>query len=122
MSKEPSRRAVLAGPPAIAAATVLASSAVTNAVSIGIEKAAERDRIFAAIEAHRAAVLALNAADDGYRNMSASVPGYEAASRASTEASEAEIDALRNVLACRPTTVEGVLALLDHLGQPEFSS
>jgi hypothetical protein len=30
------------------------------------------------------------------------------------------MDALRDLLSCQPTTIEGVLALLDHLGRPEF--
>jgi hypothetical protein len=61
------------------------------------------DPIFAAIEAHRAAVLALNAADEA----------------ASEEASDVEIEALRNLLSCPPTTMKGVIALLDHLGKPQ---
>jgi hypothetical protein len=47
-------------------------------------------------------------------------PGYDAANEVSSEANDVEMDALRDVLSCSPTTLEGVLALLDHLGRPQF--
>jgi hypothetical protein len=113
MKTNQSRRALLAGAP-VAVAAALAGSTVTNA------NAGEVDPIFAAIEAHRTAVLAVNAADDVTCKMRGSGPDWDAASQASSEANDDEMDALRDVLSCPPTTIAGVLALLDHLGQPQF--
>jgi hypothetical protein len=81
---------------------------------------AEFDPIFAAIEAHRTAIVAVNAADDVTCKMRGSGPDWDAASQASSEATDDEMDALREVLNCRPKTIEGVVALLDHLGRPQF--
>jgi hypothetical protein len=78
---------------------------------------ANTDPIFAKIEAHRAAVLAWQAAGDISGKMLADDPAEDAATRATTKASGAEMRALRNLLKCRPTTIAGVVALLDHLGQ-----
>jgi hypothetical protein len=114
-----SRRALLAGAP-VAAAAVLAGGTVANAAAVAMANACEVDPIFGLIEAHRAAVLAVNATDDVNCKMRPSDPNSAAASQASSTASEAEMDALRDVLSCRPTTIGGVLALLDHLGQPQF--
>jgi hypothetical protein len=80
----------------------------------------EPDPIYAAIEAHRAAIMVVNAADDVTCKMRGNDPGWDAASQASSEATDDEMDALRDVLSCRPTTIEGAIALLDHLGLPQF--
>jgi hypothetical protein len=61
----------------------------------------------------------MNSAHDISCKMRGSDPGYEAANEASSSANDDEMDALRDVLSCRPTTIGGVLALLDH-GQPQF--
>jgi hypothetical protein len=68
---------------------------------------AETDPIFGMIEAHRAAVAAVNAADDVNCKMCPSDPNSAAASQASSAASEDEMDALRELLGCGPTTLEG---------------
>jgi hypothetical protein len=47
-------------------------------------------------------------------------PGYEAAERLTSKKSDREMKALRALLRCQPTTLAGVIALLDHLGQPQL--
>jgi hypothetical protein len=82
---------------------------------------ADTDPIFAKIEAHRAAVAAWTAAGDISAKMeNKDDPGYEAAERLASKESGREMKALRALLRCRPTTLSGVIALLDHLGQPQL--
>lgn len=77
------------------------------------------DPIFEKIEAHRAAVEAMNAALAVSGKMSGDDdPAFKDADRKSTKASSIEMKALRALLGCRPTTLAGAIALLDHLGQP----
>jgi hypothetical protein len=45
-------------------------------------------------------------------------PAFKDADRKSTKAGSIEMNALRALLGCRPTTLAGAIALLDHLGQP----
>jgi hypothetical protein len=78
------------------------------------------DPIFAKIEAHRAAVTAWAAAGDISAKMDNDDPGFEAAERLTTKESSREMKALRALLRCQPTTLAGVIALLDHLGQPQL--
>jgi hypothetical protein len=78
------------------------------------------DPIFAKIGAHRAAVAAWSAAGDISGKMDSDDPGYEAAERLTSKESDREMKALRALLRCRPTTLSGVIALLDHLGQPQL--
>jgi hypothetical protein len=78
------------------------------------------DPIFAKIEAHRAAVAAWKAAGDISGKMHGDEPDYEAAERLTSKESDREMKALRALLRCRPTTLQGVIALLDHLGQPQM--
>jgi hypothetical protein len=47
-------------------------------------------------------------------------PGFGAAERLTLKESGREIKALRALLRCCPTTLSGVIALLDHLGQPQL--
>lgn len=77
------------------------------------------DPIFGKIEAHRAAVQAMLAASDFSAKLEASNnPAFEASDRTVQKACSREIKALRALLGCRPRTLAGVVALLDHLGQP----
>lgn len=77
------------------------------------------DPIFAAIECHREACRV-------YRRASAN--SCRLAERSEVQMAEdicegaisLEGEALKRLLKCRPTTLEGVGALLEHLGQPEF--
>jgi hypothetical protein len=45
-------------------------------------------------------------------------PGFDAADRLTSQASDRQMKALRALLRCRPTTPSGVIALLEHLEQP----
>jgi hypothetical protein len=81
---------------------------------------ANADPILAKIEAHRAAVTAWRAAGDISGKMDDDDPGHEAAQRLTSKESSREMKALRALLRCRPTTLAGVIALLDHLGQPQL--
>ena len=77
------------------------------------------DPIFAKIEAHRGAVEAMLAASDISAKLENSDdPGFEAADRVAARASQREMKMLRALLGCRPTTLAGAVALLDHLGKP----
>jgi hypothetical protein len=77
------------------------------------------DPIFAKIEAHRVAVEAMLAASDISAKLENNDdPGFEAADRVAARASQREMKVLRTLLGCRPTTLAGAVALLDHLGKP----
>jgi hypothetical protein len=79
------------------------------------------DPVFSKIEAHRVAVHAWQAASRISVDLEKTVdPGYEAAERVVLKESGREMKALRALLRCRPTTLSGVIALLDHLGQPQL--
>jgi hypothetical protein len=115
------RRAILAGVPTAIAAATLPVGAVTNIAAIAEAKAAaEPDPIFALIEAHKAAASAYPRVSDIYASMLSSDPGYEVASEQDQEASRQEALAVRDLMLCQPTTLAGILALLDHVGQPEL--
>jgi hypothetical protein len=68
------------------------------------------DPIFAAIAAYRAAVNAYLAAFDDED---------ESARDLIQETGSAHVDALEELLTCRPTTLPGVAALLDLLAEPD---
>jgi hypothetical protein len=93
-----SRRAALAGL-SVAAAAVAALPA---------SAAAEVDPIFAVIAEHRAAVRAYCAAfDEDDEDLVA-------------ETGSDHVDALAELVSCRPTTLPGIVALLEHLGEPDY--
>jgi hypothetical protein len=104
----PTRRALLAGAPA-AAAAALAGGAVANAVAISTAKATGADPIFAAIAEHRSAIDAYHDACHNH------APEDE-----TSELADVETDALADLLDCRPTTLAGIAALLEHLAQPQW--
>jgi hypothetical protein len=82
---------------------------------------ANTDPIFKKIEAHRDAVHSWQAASRISADLEkADDPGYEAAERLTSKESKREMKALRALLRCQPTTLAGVIALLDHLGQPQL--
>jgi hypothetical protein len=79
------------------------------------------DPIFAKIDAHRAAVHAWQAASRISADLEKNDdPGFVAADGITTKESGREMKALRALLRCRPTTLAGIIALLDHLGQPQL--
>jgi hypothetical protein len=142
----PSRRALLAGAPA-AAAAALAGGTIANTVAIGMAKTAEVDPIFVAIEHERAAYadyLATAAAadiDDPIPPPLRDDPDFEEANKrrvarpehkawwarwkeadaAHTEAAQRLWTAREAFLQTRPTSVAGLIAFIDHIEGP-FSS
>ena len=116
----PSRRALLTGAPAVAAAALAAGTAATGlATAMAAPLAA--DPIFAVIAEHKEAAEAYNQAiavevavdlrDD---------PDLLTTSEATREAGERAHARLLEVLTVKPTTLPGVVALLVHVGQPEL--
>jgi hypothetical protein len=108
------RRAVLAGVP-LAAATL--TPAVAAALSGLATSGADPDPIFAAIAEHRAACRAWQEAS---RKDGAEGRYNKVTEDASNGAMAHEGEVLTVLLACQPTTLAGVAALLEHLNQPEF--
>jgi hypothetical protein len=103
-----SRRALLAGAPAVAAAALAGS----NALAIAEAKAAEVDPIFAAIERHRAAEEVGNSR-------------CSALDEAGTAEAEEELGALYDAIGTaedelretEPTTIAGAVALLRYVAR-----
>jgi hypothetical protein len=85
----------------------LAAGTATGGLATTMAGPADADPIFAAIEEHRRALAAHVAAIDG---------GVDTDGTA-----EEELDALEALLRCEPepTTIGGVVALLDYLGESE---
>jgi hypothetical protein len=110
----PSRRALLAGAPAVAAAA-LAGGTAANAVAIGMAKADEVDPIFAAIEAHRATVDLILAIEDRSNNEDLDEVGEEIDDQMDA-AIDTVIEADLVLLSTSPTTVAGVVAALEYAG------
>jgi hypothetical protein len=108
----PTRRALLTGAPAVAA-VALAAGTAANGLAMAVASPSGDDPIFAAIAAHRAAMHACTAAcnvgADEQDKYDRDIVG---------ETCLAHFDALKELVSCRPTTLPGVIALLDHLGQP----
>jgi hypothetical protein len=106
-SNTPSRRALLAGVPAVAGAA-LAGAAGVNVAAIATTTGP--DPIFAVIDAYREANRAFGAAcrDE-------TVPDEVA-----TEACHANWRAFDVVLETMPTTVSGIAAVLELLAAPEY--
>ncbi len=98
----PSRRALLAG---------LSVAAAAGVAALPADAAAEVDPIFAVIAAYRAAVQAYCAA--------CNAPDDECDEDLVNETCLARIDAIAELMSCRPTTLPGVVALLEQLGEPD---
>lgn len=105
----PTRRALLAGAPAVAAAA-LAGGTVANALAIAEAKAAEADPIFAVIAEHRSALKAVDAA------LKQSGPEEDDATDA---AQEREMAAELALWTTAPTTLYGVVLLLAYIGEAD---
>ena len=146
MNKLPSRRAMLAGAPAVAAAA-LAGGTIANAVGIGMAKADEVDPIFALIEAYdqaasRELVLYREASrleemlpkeqrtwsvhfgcgDDGRWPPEGCTDTPNGSMRNSLSARRAIriSDQMLALLTAAPTTIDGVAALLERLDAATF--
>jgi hypothetical protein len=119
-----SRRAILTAAPAAVAGALLAAGTVANAAVLGIARTDEVDPIFAVIAEHRTAVEEYNRAVMVSGAMRGYGPNkdarYDAAHAATNEALYRTEDALWDVLTAQPTTLAGIVALLAHVGLPEF--
>jgi hypothetical protein len=102
----PSRRTVLAGAPAVAAAALAGGTAV-NALAIA-EAKAEVDPIFAAIQSERKAFAVYRA--------TAEVAEDVVTEHVHTEACKAWWASQETLMTTQPTSLAGLHALLDHVG------
>jgi hypothetical protein len=78
------------------------------------------DPIFRLIRAHEAACAAYEPPRRVTADMLPSNPRYRAASAAEKRASDREMKAALAIMGCRPTTLMGVLAALEHVSRPEW--
>jgi hypothetical protein len=115
----PSRRALLAGAPAVAVAG-LAAGTVVNVLAIAEAKASTLDPIHALIAEHIEAVKADHQANKIWGSIPANLPEYDAAEEVVTKTGARSRGLLMELLCARATTLEGVAALLAHVGRPEF--
>jgi hypothetical protein len=129
-----SRRRLLAGVPAVAAAGVPSVATALGGLAAG------PDPVFAAIEAHRAMILAMKAAYKVHAHLEDTLPPEQRswsysvwepdmpegctdapewidAENGVRDALEREHDAEAAVLATVPTTLAGALALLEHAAE-----
>jgi len=87
-------------------------------------KGAEADPIFAALERHQAACHVFDAAVKAYGIVDGVLelddPEYIAAHNEEGRACHEHAAALAGILSVEPTSTAGIIALLEHLSQPEF--
>jgi hypothetical protein len=135
----PSRRALLAGAPTVAAAA-LAGGTIVDAVAISGAKASTPDPIFAAIEAHKTAerafseILAEQSALErllpdalsqstvgarGERIVETDDPRWIANQRAVDRSSNEGFNRALALLDIRPTTLAGLVSLFRYVGELE---
>jgi hypothetical protein len=114
-----SRRALLAGAPAAATGALLAGTAV-NAVAIGLATAAEVDPIFELIAKHTEACAEVRRWSDIYGELSSEDPEHDKIEAQEKAALHREEEAIAALLSCPPTTLAGVIAVLEHVGKGEF--
>jgi hypothetical protein len=113
--------AVLTFPPEIASRgrrrslVRAAAEALSNPVTPAIAVAPGTDPIFGAIAAHLRARAAFKASP--YGSMLPDDPGEEEAEALDEVLCDRETEALRAVLSTRPTTIAGLLAMLDYIGE-----
>jgi hypothetical protein len=140
----PSRRALLAGAPAVAVAA-LAAGTVVNGLAITAARPSATDPIFAVIEAHHRAMAhetACNRAvdraeealpedqttwcfchsDDGWTppDGCTDAPEWIEVQQRMSEAYDLRFDAVETLLTAEPTTLAGAIALLEYVGSPEY--
>jgi hypothetical protein len=111
-----SRRALLAGAP-VAAAASLAGGTVANAAGIGASKAGDVDPIFALIEKHKVACDAARTIGDVLSDLHSDDPTENAARERFNKANDGERKVLVALLTCQPTTMAGIIAVLEHVGR-----
>jgi hypothetical protein len=115
-----SRRAVLTAAPT-AAAAALAGGTVANTVALAIPRTDEVAPIFELIERHRAACDAARTIGAAWNEL---IPSddetYAAISERFGAAIDREREVLVAVLTCQPTTLAGIVAVLEHVGQMDW--
>jgi hypothetical protein len=77
------------------------------------------DPVIAAINQHRTALLARWAAFGISKDLGSGDAGYKRAEAHTNAAWDREHKALKALVACQPTTIDGLLALLAYVGEPE---
>jgi hypothetical protein len=115
----PSRRALLAGAPAVAVAA-LAAGAVVNGLAVAAASSSTVDPIHALIAEHIEAVKADCQALEIWGAIPANLPEYDAAEKVVAKTGDRSRGLLMKLLCATPTTLEGVVALLAHVGRPEL--
>jgi hypothetical protein len=80
----------------------------------------EPDPIFGAIEAHKAACAAYEKPRKVTAHMRGNHPRYDAAEAVERRAADHEMRTLQALLKCSPTTLLGVIAVLEHVSKPEW--
>jgi hypothetical protein len=112
-ASQASRRAVLM---VLAAAATPMAPALANALSEA--RAVDVDPIFDLIERHAAACDAAQVLCS--HDTHPSDPNYDAIRARFQEAYKTEHEALVALLTCQPTTLAGTIAVLEHVGQPDW--
>jgi hypothetical protein len=112
----PTRRAVLAGAPAVAA---LAAGAATGGIANALASPSNADPVFAAIAEYKAAVQARSIVLDNVDNEEA-YPSERAWDQAQGLASDREQDAINAILESEPTTIAGIAAVLKILATDPY--
>jgi hypothetical protein len=77
------------------------------------------DPIFAAIKRHRTALLARWVAQGIYGQTRPNAARHEEIKARADKAWDREYEALEALIACPPTTADGLVALITYVGQPE---
>jgi hypothetical protein len=112
-----SRRALLAGVPAVA---VLAAGTTVNGLAARLATPSSSDPIFEAIERHKAVCNAARAVGDAYGDLPSDDPNCDAGCERFREALKGERKVLVELLTCKPTTFAGCVAVLGHVGRPDW--
>jgi hypothetical protein len=115
-----SRRSILARASAATVSAIAASSLLQTSVEAGAAHVHDADPIFAVIAEHQAALKAYLAASAVDGRLADDTPEWEIARAVTLPAGARELAAYEAVFAIEPTTLAGVAALLEHVGQPEF--
>jgi hypothetical protein len=112
---QPSRRALLMG---LAVAATPMAPALANALSEAVPAAA--DPIFDLIEKHTEACAEVRRLSDTNGDLSPKDPEHDKIAAQEKAAHHQEEEAIDALLSCPPTTLAGVLAVLEHVGQMEW--
>jgi hypothetical protein len=86
-----------------------------------VAKPAEVDPIFELIEKHKAACDVAREISDNRGDMHPHDPQYALTERAHERVHQARKDSFVELLACPPTSLAGVIAVLAHVGQQDWA-